>query len=138
MQGNFYGWVHITADCFYFNVLKFELQYEWTPPLIFFCGYRVLQQFCDNVGRAHDIKCIQKQLELKFCWFQRLGSNFTRDSHRRSSINIMSKRLLHRGFPVNFARFLRIPFLRGTSGWLLLFYNSCWLYILHWYIASNF
>ena len=33
MQENLNGLVHITADCFYFNlsVLKFELQYEWTP-----------------------------------------------------------------------------------------------------------
>ena len=29
---------NVTANCFYFslNVLKFELQYEWTPPQIFF------------------------------------------------------------------------------------------------------
>ena len=33
---------------FYFNlnVLKFELQYEWTRPQIFFCAYRILQLFC--------------------------------------------------------------------------------------------
>ena len=63
MQGNFYGWVHITANWFYFNlnVLKFELQYEWAPPpQIFFCGYRVLQPFCNNVDRGHGIKCSQK------------------------------------------------------------------------------
>ena len=27
---------------FILNVLKFELQYEWNPPQIFFYGYRVL------------------------------------------------------------------------------------------------
>ena len=61
MQGNFYG-VHITAICFYLNlnVLKFELQCEWTPPQIFFCGYCDLQLFCHNVEGAHDIKCSKK------------------------------------------------------------------------------
>ena len=34
------------------NVLKFELQYEWTPPKIFFCGHRVSQLFCHNVEGA--------------------------------------------------------------------------------------
>ena len=38
----------MTVNCFYFNlfnlyVLKSELEYEWTPPQMFFCGYRVLQ-----------------------------------------------------------------------------------------------
>ena len=51
-----------TANCFYFNlnVLKFELQYEWTPPQMLLCGYHVLQLFCHNVQGAHDIKCSQK------------------------------------------------------------------------------
>ena len=44
--------------------------------------------------------------------------------------------LWHRGFLVNFARFLRAPFLQNTSGWLVLFYNSCWLYTLQLYIAG--
>ena len=37
--------------------LKFELQYNWTPPQLFFCWYRVLELFCHNVEEAHDIKC---------------------------------------------------------------------------------
>ena len=47
-------------------------------------------------------------------------------------------RLWHKGFPVNFERFFRTRFLRNTSGWLLLFYNSCWVYTLQSYIAGNF
>ena len=37
--------VYITGNYFYFNlnISKFELQYEWTPPYIYFCGYRVFQ-----------------------------------------------------------------------------------------------
>ena len=57
IQGNFHSRVHATAKCFYFNlnVLKFELQYKWTPPIIFFCGYRILQLFCDNGDGAETI-----------------------------------------------------------------------------------
>ena len=57
IQGNFYDWVHITANCFCFNlnVLKFKLQYEWTSPQIFFCGYRILQLLCHILKGAHDI-----------------------------------------------------------------------------------
>ena len=33
---------------------------------------------------------------------------------------LLKKRLLHKGFPANFAKFLRTPFLQNTSGWLLL------------------
>ena len=74
MHENFYGWVHITENCFYFNlnVLKFELQYELTPPQIFLCGYRVLQLLCHNVEGAYDIKCSEKWLELKFPNFRDL------------------------------------------------------------------
>ena len=58
---------HLKLILLNLNVLKFELQYEWTSSQIFFCGYRVLQLFCRNVEGAHDIKCNQKLLELKFC-----------------------------------------------------------------------
>ena len=33
---------------------------------------------------------------------------------------LWKKRLWHKRFPVNFAKFLRTPFLQNTSGWLLL------------------
>ena len=44
MQGNIYIWVNVTANSFYFslNVLKFELQFEWTPQQIILSGHRVL------------------------------------------------------------------------------------------------
>ena len=38
---------------------------------------------------------------------------------------LLKKRLWHRCFPVNFAKFLRTPFLQNTSGWLLLFLDPC-------------
>ena len=40
--------------------IKFELQYEWTLPKIFSCGYRVLQLIYHNVEEVCDIKCSQK------------------------------------------------------------------------------
>ena len=50
----------------------------------------------------------------------------SRSSHRRCSVtkgvlrNLLKKRLWHRCFPVNFAKFLRTPFSQNTSGRLLL------------------
>ena len=40
------------------NILKLKLQmeYEWTPQLVFFCVHRVLQLFCHNVEEDHAIK----------------------------------------------------------------------------------
>ena len=51
MQGNFYGSEHSAVNCFYFslNVLKFELQYEWTPIQIFYGGYCVFELLYHNV-----------------------------------------------------------------------------------------
>ena len=61
-----------------FNSLKFELQYESTPQLIHFCGYRVLQLFCHYVEVVHVIKCSQKQLQRKCCWFLKVKNRFGR------------------------------------------------------------
>ena len=41
-------------------------------------------------------------------------------------------------FTVNFAKYLKASFLRSTSVWRVLFYNSYWLYTLQLYIAGNF
>ena len=57
--------------------------------------------------------------------------NTTRSSHWRCSIRkgvlrpatLLKKRLRHRSFPVNFAKFLRTPFLQNTSGQLLLYHR---------------
>ena len=57
----------------FLNVLKFEFQHAWTPPQIFFCGYRVLQLFCRNVQKAHDINCSQKSWNWNFANFKDLA-----------------------------------------------------------------
>ena len=62
-----------------------------------------------------------------------------KNSHRRCSIknvlkmqpevfNFLKRRLQHRCFPVNFAKFLRAPFLQNTSGRLLLVKNFWWCF----------
>ena len=60
------------------------------------------------------------------------GFSLFRSSHRSCSVRkgvlrnyarpgtLLKKRLWHRCFPVNFAKFLRLPFLQNTSGRLLL------------------
>ena len=105
--------------------MKFELQYELTPPQIFFCGYRVLKLFCHNEEWAHDIKCSQKWLKLKFPNFKDLVlilppaatrgvlkkgvfKNFAIFTEKHLfqilflTCNVIKKRLWHRSFPVNF------------------------------------
>ena len=46
---------------------------------------------------------------------------------------LLTKRLWHRFFPVNFERLLRTPFLQNTSGWLLLVHFGTLGLSLHFY-----
>ena len=41
----------------------------------------------NNIEAARDIKCCQKQLERKFCWFQKVGSNFTTVASKSQMVN---------------------------------------------------
>ena len=109
--------------------MKFESQHEWTPPQIFFCGHRVLQLFCQNVEWAYDIKWV-KTAGTEILLISETWSKINRGSHRRSSIKtgvlnnflpftgkymcqslifikVAVLTLWHRGFPVNFLKFLR-------------------------------
>ena len=43
---------------------------------------------------------------------------------------LLKKRLLHRCFPVNFAKFLRTPFLTEYLRWMLLTFSESW-YMIH-------
>ena len=47
---------------------------------------------------------------------------------------LLKKRLLHRCFPVNFAKFLRTPFLKEHLRWLLLIFQS----IIYWTHLSSY
>ena len=58
------------------------------------------------------------------------------------SATLLKKRLWHRHFPVNFAKFSRTPFLQNTNGWLLLqfqtFYKIPWkILVLNRYLILN-
>ena len=43
---------------------------------------------------------------------------------------LLKKKLWHRCFPENFARFLRTPFLQNTSGWLLQDVRLCYISLI--------
>ena len=49
-----------TVFIFNLNVLKFELQYEWTPSQIFFLWIWRFATIFQYAEGAHDIKCSQK------------------------------------------------------------------------------
>ena len=42
------------------------MKYEWTPPHIYFCSYRVLELFYHNLEAPHDIKCSKIVETFKF------------------------------------------------------------------------
>ena len=50
------SWLHITESYCYLklNFLIFELICEWTPPQIFFYGYRIFSYFFHKEERVHD------------------------------------------------------------------------------------
>ena len=87
---------------------------------------------------SHIIVMVVCKLILTEVVVQRCSYNF-RKFHRKTSVKslapatLLKKRLWHRCFPVNFAKFVRIPFLKNTSGRLLLmwkeFFHVKWEFI---------
>ena len=69
--------------------MKFELQYEWTPPQIFFYGYCLITilSAC-RWSPWYQVQSKTAGTEILLI-SERLESNFTRGSHRRSSIKKM-------------------------------------------------
>ena len=53
------------------------------------------------------------------------------------SYNFIEKKTLAQRFSCEFCKFLKTLFLQNSSGCLLLFYESSWLYTLQLYIAGN-
>ena len=53
-------------------------------------------------------------------------------------VTLLKKRLSHRCFPVNFAKFLRIPFLQNTSGGCFCKIHACELYNILEQIINKF
>ena len=50
-------------------------------------------------------------------------------------VSLLKKRLRHRCFPVNFAKFSGTPFLQNTSARLLLLNSKFWKLLKFWYIV---
>ena len=84
------------------------------------------QRIHSCIFRSSHQKCSVKQYVLR---------NFAkfRGKHLRQSLffnkiagtaTLLKKRLLHRCFPVNFAKFLKIPISQKTSGRLLLYFEK--------------
>ena len=85
---------------------------DWFTFSVFLAGmisYRVIHQKPEAV--AH--KCSVKRLLLE------ISKNFTLVEKLQAS-SLLRKRLWHSCFPMNFAKFLRTPFLTEYLRWLLL------------------
>ena len=81
---------------------------DWFTFSVFLAGmisHRVIHQKPEAV--AH--KCSVKRLLLE------ISKNFTLVEKLQAS-SLLRKRLWHSCFPMNFAKFLRTPFLQNTSG----------------------
>ena len=84
--------------------------------------------------------------------FLKISQNWQENTCARvcqSLLQLLNKRLRHRCFPVSFVKFLRKPFLKSSSGRLLLTLNDfsfsllylqlrcTWVTILHWNRCSS-
>ena len=77
-------------------------------------------RFNESSHYSSRIICFSKRNNHRRCSMKKgVLRNFN-----RPAATLLKKRLWHRCFPVNFARFLRTPFLQKTSGRQLLFKSS--------------
>ena len=76
--------------------------------------YRESLTLCPPFRSSHQSARVSFLIKLQALSFSRPSSNFLKPA------TLLKKRLWHRCFPVNFAKFLRTPFVQSTSGWLLL------------------
>ena len=67
-----------------------------------------------------EMRCSQKLCKIEK---KRLCQSLFFNKMLASGLNFLKKRLCHRFFPVNFAKFLRTPFLQDTSGRLVLHHH---------------
>ena len=82
-----------------------------------------LRKFGISRVKSSDQKCsVQKSVLKKFYKFNRKTSVLgnTRKTPGLRNATLLKRRLQHRCFPVKFKKFLRTPFLKNTSGQLLL------------------
>ena len=83
----------------------------------------VIPNLCISVFKSHTgLICLLLHIYsfiFRFYFLSPAKVSFSKKLQARPAI-LFKKRLWHRSFPVNFAKFLRTPFLHKTSGRLLL------------------
>ena len=113
------------------KVLKIKIIINIGQYMLFFKSLRIIIPFNENLAkwqfakeRSSYRKCsVRKDVLINFAKFTGKhlcqGLIFNKVASLRPA-TLLKKRLWHRCFPVNFAKFLRAPFLQNTSGRLLL------------------
>ena len=135
----------------YFLLIKVDRNLFWTIKLFRKQFQRTTHSV--NAGKLYGwvhitANCLNTRGSHRMCSIKKVSLKISQYSQENTCASLFFKqhvywasllknRLWHRSFPVNFATFFRTLFLQNTSGWLLLFYNRCWLYTLQLCIAGN-
>ena len=105
--------------------LLYSQRNKSSPPEVF-CEKDVLENFAGKQLCFHQ-RCSMKKGALrnfaKFTGKHLCQSLIFNKVAGLRPATLLKKRLWHRCFPVNFAKFLRTPFLQNTSGRLLLYFH---------------
>ena len=97
-----------------FSTKDFLVNVTKSPEFIEEILNRELHFLCSEINYF-----LTDQLPKELTVFRKIHSTH-RSNHRLRPATLLKNRPWHRCFPVNFARFLRTPFLHNTSGQLLL------------------
>ena len=119
----------------------------WKPLVLFYSSKKVhknkqifiktpknpfLGHFLDFLGSPDRLVLFFKDMFFYFFYDTLSSCKISEKTGSLRPATLLKKRLWHRCFPVNFAKFLRTPFLNNTSGRLLLhFWNVAldgWMY----------
>ena len=111
------------------NQIVWSLIFSWRQYTIFYDNnfIRILRlKFLKQIEAQKQSSrgVLRKKYSQKFCKIHRKTpvpeSLFNKVEIFKSSLFLLKKRLWHRCFPVNFAKFLRTPFFTEQLWWLLL------------------
>ena len=99
----------------------YHLRRSWAMELIAAVGTKLESTFLRSSHRRCSVRKDVLKNFAKFTGKHLCQSLFFNRVAGLRPATLLKKRLWHRCFPVNFVKFLRIPFLQNTSGRLLLF-----------------
>ena len=85
-----------------------------------FCNFNCIRLYTEVVARRCSVNKKDVPRNLEFTGKHMSQSPFFNKLSGLRPATYLKKRLWHRGFSVNFAKFLRIPFLTEHLRWLLL------------------